>query len=279
MRQRLLHSAREVETAARRAAYTVDHDALPASHRRGNRVVVEIDIAEADRGSAPKGFAILPLCHRTIQVDMPEPAAAASLSPVEAPSYDVALEASLRDWIAGVVRRDEVAFTQLYNATVSRAWSVAMRIVRQQEAAEEVVEDCFWQVWREAERFDAARGRVLTWILTICRSRALDYLRRKDLAEPTAEIETLRSSELADDEDPLDILGATERASAVHQALAQLKPKERQMISLAFFRGLTHQEIADACRMPLGTVKTTMHKAFRELESILGGQGWDQNDE
>ena len=242
-------------------------------------MVIDIDDKKAAQVNARGGFAILPLCHRSIQ-DMPEPAAAASLSPVEAPStYDVALEASLRDWIAGVVRRDEVAFTQLYNATVSRAWSVAMRIVRQQEAAEEVVDVCFWQVWREAERCDAARGRVLTWILTICRSRALDYLRRKDIAEPVADIETLRSTELADDEDPLDILGATERASAVHQALAQLKPKERQMISLAFFRGLTHQEIADASRMPLGTVKTTMHKAFRQLESILGGQGWDQSDE
>ena len=194
------------------------------------------------------------------------------------PTHDVALEANLREWIAAVTRGDEAAFTQLYNATVNRAWSVAMRIVRQNEAAEEVVEDCYWQVWREAERFDASRGRVLTWVLTICRSRALDYLRRKDIAEPVADIETLRSAELADDEDPLDILGATERASAVHRALEQLRPKERQLISLAFFRGLTHQEIADACRMPIGTVKTTMHKAFKQLQAILGGQGWEIGD-
>ena len=216
---------------------------------------------------------------------MPEPAEAArdeqpTLQPEPPQStYDVALEASLREWIVGVTHRDEAAFTQLYNATVNRAWSVALRIVRQSEAAEEVVEDCFWQVWREAERFDATRGRVLTWVLTICRSRALDYLRRRDIAEPVADIEMFRSTELAADEDPLDILGATERASAVHRALAQLKPKERQLISLAFFRGLTHQEIADACRMPIGTVKTTMHKAFRQLQAILGGQGWEQGDE
>jgi len=193
--------------------------------------------------------------------------------------FDAALEANLREWISGVTRRDEDAFTKLYNATVNRAWSVAMRITRQTEAAEEVVEDCYWQVWREAQRFDAARGRVLTWVLTICRSRALDYLRRKDIAEPIADIETLRSSELADDRDPLDILGATERASAVHRALEQLKPKERQLISLAFFRGLTHQEIADACQMPIGSVKTTMHKAFRQLQTILGGEGWEPVNE
>ena len=210
------------------------------------------------------------------QMTMPEFAEAArGATQVDSQSTaDAALEANLREWIGAVVRRDEIAFGQLYNATVSRAWSLAMRITRQTEAAEEVVEDCYWQVWREAERFDAARGRALTWILTICRSRALDYLRRKDIAEPMAEIETLRSTELADDKDPLDILGATERASAVHRALEQLKPRERQLISLAFFRGLTHQEIAAACAMPLGTVKTTMHKAFGQLQTILGGEGW-----
>jgi RNA polymerase sigma-70 factor (ECF subfamily) len=105
---------------------------------------------------------------------MPEPAEAASANPVQAPPspQDIELEARLRGWIAGVTRRDEASFTELYNATVHRSWSVAMRIVRQQEAAEEVVEDCYWQVWREAGRFDAARGRVLTWILTICQPGA-----------------------------------------------------------------------------------------------------------
>ena len=240
---------------------------------------------EIDATSEPAIGLILSGHSRPGSVAMPETADAprglASDGPrVEASSpppshHDAALEEKLRGWMVAIVRRDEAAFDQLYTAVVNRAWSVAMRIVRQPEAAEEVVEDCFWQVWREAERFDAARGRVLTWLLTICRSRALDYLRRKDIAEPTDDIDSFRSGELADDRDPLDILGATERASAVHRALEQLKPKERQLISLAFFRGLTHQEIADACAMPIGTVKTNMHKAFKQLQVILGGQGWD----
>ena len=234
-----------------------------------------------ERAGSAGGFAILPVCKRPSHMPMPEPAEAArGATPVEPqPAHDAALEANLREWIVAVVRRDEAAFGKLYNATVNRAWSVAMRITRQTEAAEEVVEDCFWQVWREAERFDAERGRVLTWVLTICRSRALDYLRRKDIAEPMADIETLRSTELADDKDPLDILGATDRASAVHRALEQLKPRERQLIALAFFRGLTHQEIAVACAIPIGTVKTTMHKAFRQMQTILGGEGWGLSDD
>jgi RNA polymerase sigma factor (sigma-70 family) len=219
---------------------------------------------------------ILSIPESPSQESMPEPAeAVVSAAPASAPLHDVALEERLRQWIVAIVGRDEAAFNELYTATVGRAWSVAMRIVRQPEAAEEVVEDCYWQVWREADRFDASRGRVLTWVLTICRSRSLDYLRRKDIAESMADIETLRSDHLSDEHDPLDILGATERASAVHRALLQLQPRERQMISLAFFRGLTHQEIADASAMPLGTVKTIMHKAFRQLETILGGEGWN----
>lgn len=242
---------------------------------------MQLSITAAPHASAGEIGLILSDLVCSPRVLMPDPVEAAVIpAPVESQAtYDIALEAKLRGLIVGVVRRDEAAFDSLYNATVNRAWSVAIRIVRQTEAAEEVVEDCFWQVWREADRFDASRGRVLTWVLTICRSRALDYLRRKDIAEPMADIETLRSSELADEHDPLDILGATERASAVHRALEQLKPRERQLISLAFFRGLTHQEIADACAMPIGTVKTVMHKAFKQLQEILGGEGWDARDD
>ena len=238
-------------------------------------------IDRMDRPCRAGRFVIISLSERPGEMAISDSAETArGPTPVESQStHDAALEASLREWIVAVISRDEAAFTKLYNATVHRAWSVAMRITRQTEAAEEVVEDCYWQVWREAERFDADRGRVLTWVLTICRSRALDYLRRKDVAEPMADIENLRSAELADDKDPLDILGATDRASAVHRALLLLKPKERQLIALAFFRGLTHQEIAVACAMPIGTVKTTMHKAFRQMRDTLGGEGWDLSDD
>lgn len=241
----------------------------------------EFGVDQTDGMSRANRFVILSVCERPSHMASPESAdTVRGPTQVEPQSvHDAALETNLREWIVAVIGRDEAAFASLYNATVNRAWSVAMRITRQAEAAEEVVEDCYWQVWREAARFDATRGRVLTWVLTICRSRALDYLRRKDVAEPMADIENLRSAELADDRDPLDILGATDRASAVHQALLLLKPKERQLISLAFFRGLTHQEIAVACAMPIGTVKTTMHKAFRQMRETLGGAGWDLSDD
>lgn len=179
------------------------------------------------------------------------------------------LEATCRELLARIAGRDEAALAALYDAALGKVYGLALRIVRQAEAAEEVAEDTFWQVWNEASRFDPQRGRALTWMLTICRSRALDHLRRRDEAEPFEDPEALRSEALADDDDPSRLLDAFERASAVRAAVETLNPTQRQMVALAFFRGLTHQEIADACRMPLGTVKTHLHKACRQLMQKL----------
>lgn len=194
---------------------------------------------------------------------------------------DAVLEAKLHGLLQGMVRRDEVALADFYDATVGKAYGLALRITRQPEAAEEVVEDVYLQAWRDAARFDPGRGRVLTWLLTICRSRALDYLRRKDCAELHPDPQELQTGAAAEDKgaDPLDLLQATESSAAVHQALAQLAPLPRQLIALAFFRGLTHQEIADFCRMPLGTVKTTLQRAFKQMRAFLAGSDWCQERE
>jgi RNA polymerase sigma-70 factor (ECF subfamily) len=185
------------------------------------------------------------------------------------------LEARLRLLLEGMVIQDESALADFYDATVGKAYGLALRITRQPEAAEEVVEDVYFQVWRDAARFDPARGKVLTWLLTICRSRALDYLRRKDEAELHPDPDEFQSEVAVEGSDPLDILQATECAGAIHKALASLGPLPRQLITLAFFRGLSHQEIADHCKMPLGTVKTTLRRAFEQMRTCLAGSEWE----
>jgi RNA polymerase sigma-70 factor (ECF subfamily) len=169
--------------------------------------------------------------------------------------------------------RDERALERLYDLTFGKVYGVALRILRNAEAAEEVVEDTYWQAWREASRYDPARGRALTWLLTICRSRALDALRRREPAEVTGDFESLQSDMAAEKNDPYDLLDAIQRSSAIHAAIGTLKPQVRQLLALAFFRGLTHQEIADACHMPLGTVKVTLFRACQQLKDCLSGQG------
>ena len=171
--------------------------------------------------------------------------------------------------VARMADKDEAALGQLYDMTVKRLHAFALRIVRDPGLAEEVTEDALFQAWREAHRFDVNRGKVMTWLLTICRSRALDALRRVDAAECVEDPDIFRSHEASFSAEPEYLLRQFETGNAVHSALMLLPPNERQAIGLAFFRGLTHQEIADHWRMPLGTVKTLMHRAFAQLRVSL----------
>ena len=174
--------------------------------------------------------------------------------------------------VARMADKDESALSELFDITVKRLHSFALRIVRDEGLAEEVTEDALFQAWREANRFDVARGKVITWLLTICRSRALDALRRADIAECVEDPDEFRAQEASLMAEPEQLISQFETSSAVQTALLTLPPKERQAVSLAFFRGLTHQEIADHWEMPLGSVKTLMHRAFAQLRMQLEAQ-------
>lgn len=172
-------------------------------------------------------------------------------------------------WLAAIARHDESALAAFYDATIGRVYGVALRIMRKPESAEEVAADVYHQVWRSAHTYDAARGRVLPWLLTICRSRALDALRRSDEAESHPEPDSLRLDLQIGDNDPLDLLQNVERHAAIHHALEQLKPIQRQLIAMAFFNGLSHQEVAAQSGLPLGTVKTHIRRALEQLQHAL----------
>lgn len=180
-----------------------------------------------------------------------------------------ATEAELCGWIAGMVARDEAALGELYEAMVGRVYGLALRITRNVQTAEEVTEDAFWQAWRQAPRFDSSRGTAVAWVMTIARSRALDALRRVDPAESLADEEDRRPDEAAG---PEDLLAAAEAGSRLQLALQGLEPLPRQLVALAFFRGLSHEEIADHTGLPLGTVKSHIRRALGRLrESLMPG--------
>jgi RNA polymerase sigma factor (sigma-70 family) len=188
-----------------------------------------------------------------------------------APPQPAASEAQLQAWIRRVIRQDEAAFALLYDACVSRIYGLTLRITRNAALAEEVTEDTFWQVWREAPRFDPGRGTAMAWMLTVARSRALDSLRARDPAELVEDAAELADAHTAQHgASPLDLLNATQTDHALHDALAQLDPQPRQMIALAFFKGLTHDEIATHTGMPLGTVKSHIRRGLATLKTLLG---------
>lgn len=163
------------------------------------------------------------------------------------------------------------AWSAVYDATVQRVHAMVRRYVHEDSTAQEVTEDVFYQVWVHASRFDAARGSVMAWLLTMARSRALDAW-RKHQAQPVR-----FDSDMADDNiallaspsTPLDLLSEMDNTQALHAAIAQVPAAARQMLSLAFFQGLTHVEISAHMLVPLGTVKTTIRRALISLREHL----------
>lgn len=187
----------------------------------------------------------------------------------ETPSRTAVDEASLQQWIAAVVDQDQSALSSLYDALVGQVYGLALRITRQTQLAEEVVQDTFWQVWRQAPRFDAERGSAKAWVMTIARSRALDMLRSLDGGQCELEAETLALVQAPDGDIPPNLLMAVEQGHSLHTALAALEPLPRQLVALAFLRGLSHDEIAQCSGLPLGTVKTHIRRALLTLQQTL----------
>lgn len=184
------------------------------------------------------------------------------------PAFDEQ-ETLLTAWLEKIAAKDENALAAFYDATVNRVYGLALRITRASPVAEEVTSDVYWQVWQQADRYDATRGKVLTWLLTLCRSRALDTLRRRDSAESCAEPELLITGAHSSDDDPLGLLLMVERDNTLHAALKTLDSTPRQLLALAFFKGLSHQEIADYTGMPLGSVKSVLRNAMGALKPLL----------
>ena len=178
-------------------------------------------------------------------------------------------EAQMQTWITAIANHDEQALAELYEATLARVYGLTLRITRNTQAAEEVTEDVYWQVWREAPRFDSERGNVMAWLLTIARSRALDYLRKADNVELCKEPELLLIDEPARNSNPQDLLLTTQKNLLLNQALLQLEPIQRQLIAMAFFRGLTHEEITSSTGIALGTVKSHIRRALKHLHDTL----------
>lgn len=177
--------------------------------------------------------------------------------------------AQQRLWIQAMACGDEAALAQLYDATLGKVYGLALRITGKAESAEEVVSDVYLQAFRQAARFDAQRGVVLAWLMMMTRSRALDYLRRRDIAESHPEPHILHPERHIGENDPLDGLLELESHARLKSALDALAPLQRQMLALSFFCDLSHQEIADHTSMPLGTVKSHIRRALAKLKPLL----------
>ena len=200
------------------------------------------------------------------------------------PQHDQAPDADgkvFEAWIAAVAKKDKSAFESLYRATVQRLYGLALRITRSPDLTAEVIGDVYLQVWQQASHYDPDRGEVLAWLTIVCRSRALDAVRR--LSKAAAFETPLEREQIEDCCDPsaLELLAAMEEKSALHAALLRLKDEQRQLLALAYFKGYTRSELARCTGLPLGTVKTQLRRAVTALKRFVAdnaGTRQDRND-
>ncbi len=172
---------------------------------------------------------------------------------------------------------DRAAFARLYERTSGHLFAVVLRIQRDRAVAEDLLQEIYVSVWKAAASFDTARSQPLTWLTHIARNRAIDSLRRAQAQPRTESLSRDEDDEgpdpheaLADDgPGPLELLGRASDARELSNCLAQLSAAQRQSVALAFFDGLSHAEVAEQLRQPLGTVKSWVRRALLTLKGCL----------
>lgn len=168
-----------------------------------------------------------------------------------------------------LLQRDLSAFEELYERHSRIVYGLVLRIVQQASTAEEVVQDIFLQLWRNASQYDISRGPFLPWLLTLARNRALDQLRLKSERQRRREEQTEELPPVVTAPDFEGSLDEKRRATRVRELIASLQPQQKRVIELAYFEGLSHSEIAAKLQEPLGTVKSWIRNGLLKLKEGL----------
>jgi len=181
----------------------------------------------------------------------------------------VAAETTLEELLALSARGDERAFAELYDRTSSRVYGMVLRVVRDAAQSAEVTQDIYLEIWRTAARFDADKSGVLPYLLMIAHRRAVDRVR-------AAQASVVRDDKYAtlNEDRPYDSVAETAQTNLegqrVRKVLDGLTPPQREAISLAYFGGYTHTEVAELLKLPLGTVKTRIRDGLIRMRDALG---------
>jgi len=181
-----------------------------------------------------------------------------------ATAVDVAELDTLNSLLIASAEGDRSAFARMYKLSSPMMFAIALRTLRQREMAEEVLQDAFITIWNKAAQFDPDRGQAMAWMITIVRRKAIDTLRAKG-RQPnvTANLEEL--AEILPD----PTATKPSFASALEQCLGRLKEQQQQAIRLAYYYGLTHEELADHLKSPLGTAKSWVRRGLLQMKECL----------
>ena len=180
--------------------------------------------------------------------------------------------------MAAVRLGDRDAYHALYHRFAPDLFALCERVLRRRDEAEDALADVFCEVWRRRERYDANRGAVRTYLITLTRSRSIDRLRsraaRPDMNQATRTDAADQAP--ATGRSPAEAAANAELRGRVAEALAELNARQREAMELAYYEGLTHQQIAERLSAPLGTVKTHIRQGLAKLRAALGAQGAEE---
>lgn len=168
-----------------------------------------------------------------------------------------------RELLEMLRRQDRKAFNYLYDNYSDALYGVVLKVVRTEETAQDLLQEIFVKIWKNIAQYDATKGRLFTWMLNIARNTSIDYLRVNRL-----EIQDIDSSVYAVEQNQsiYDELSGKE----LREIVSQLKPEQQTLIEMVYWGGYTHEEAAQRLEMPLGTVKTRVRSALRDLRKIFG---------
>jgi RNA polymerase sigma-70 factor, ECF subfamily len=176
--------------------------------------------------------------------------------------------------VGRVAQRDADAFARLYDRHADLVYSVALRVLADPALAQDAAQDVFLRLWRTPDAYDATRGRFVSWLVSVARNRAVDEVRTRGRRR----LREIGENAAVDDppdwraEDPQLAVQVQADRIAVRRALEQLPPDQRIALEMAYFSGLTQQEIAERLDQPLGTIKTRTRLAMKKLRSLLSAE-------
>ena len=178
----------------------------------------------------------------------------------------------LIDLLDSVAKQDHAALKVLYDLCASKLFGLAVRVVGNREWAEDVLQESFMSIWRSAGDYRASLSPPMAWLGLIVRSRGLDFLRRRTASRShlTQELDEVMAETLEGNSAcPLDTAQASEQALALHQCLGRLESRQREVVSLAYIRDLSHSELSLQLKLPLGTVKTWIRRGLDQLRQCM----------